>query len=383
MIPPIFTPCLLFARSVASDSQRAMKLVPSIFVKPTKLLPLTCRCMGQPLHTTRMNLGQSIFGEYDTRDPESAPVILKKGKLKKEIKTSFQVTYGYTLKEEVAERMGKVILATRSSDSVLIEVNPGLGLITNYLLKNGVPKIVVYDNVLKHEFSEVYYDNMAKIELQQLNLLDFSPTNYITQSWNLYDELQLYADDKALLYAVGLNRICIKSIMRLIIFVNYEFCKNMEFVLLVAENVLQSLISLGSKFSKVNDYTFMNLLFKIEVIDFFPVEYFVPSFPEDKCMVLIKMRRRMRLPLSVEHLHSLYSFSYVLGQSKYSSIVQTLEKLYPKIGLKLIAAGLGVTTQVSELTPNEIVSLFKIIKDMPGETGALTNLFDSENPGHE
>ncbi|XP_060523717.1 uncharacterized protein LOC132700420 [Cylas formicarius] len=317
----------------------------------------------------------------------------------------------YLISPTVAESIGShVMKAVRVQDEhVIAETNPGLGLITRYLLDQDVNKIHLYESCEEFQLS------IKRLHADYLNRMEFYPRNFFHLSF--YSRLDKY--DNGNRVASLLRHVPAKRWLEGPAITVIGTMQNLKFLqFLITGIVMQTHLALFGRVQifaimSPKDYRALNskkflshwsILFNVfmdyELLEKYDRRFFVPWQSDRKngrtnsngleagVLYLVKINMKKKLPLKGTEMLQFFYFTRRLLRSRRLRIIPLVEDWIPNCGLNLMAPKLkhedyfdemGIFTQFDELNPNQIVSLFKEIAASESyEKSSFVNLIEHQ-----
>ncbi|KAJ8932073.1 hypothetical protein NQ314_014975 [Rhamnusium bicolor] len=268
-----------------------------------------------------------------------------------------------------------------NSNQIICETNAGLGLIATELLENGVKLVRLYESCpdfrleLK-DFGTVY---PGRVELFTKDIFHLDRYAYMDKQ------------DRANRVESLLKNVSKRS------WIDGNNVKNIK--------CYQGVLSAGPQdnlFAYQNWTILFNLLFDYDLLDKFPRNLFLPWEPPpsktlqryypanldpDK-MYLVKINFKKDIPVPMQNLLPLFYFVRQFYGKGTNRVIPTIEKWVPGCGLNIILPKLkhadyfeniNIFTKFRELTPEQILSVFKEMVNYPAYSGSpCTAMIENE-----
>ncbi|KYM97609.1 PREDICTED: dimethyladenosine transferase 2, mitochondrial isoform X2 [Cyphomyrmex costatus] len=279
----------------------------------------------------------------------------------------------------------------------VVELNPGFGILTRELLKAGVPLIHLYESNLKlRKIQEMLCTKYPG----KLNLISFKNSNLFGITRVFFDDKvtdEKYEDnfkaidsknweDKTYMQVIGAcdNTNLFTFIIHNLIFRNgFMFYGRPVFYIAI----LPSMWNKYNMCTSLNIYTYTKVMFKLmfnyELLGTLSRKAFIPwstkkrNFKRTSALLSAKQNYNQLYVIKLEPKTDIYSqlspkdwitFSYFVRhhmQKRRTRVIPSLEKWIPDCGIRLIAKDYTIYTQFGDLTPEQILELFKEFKSWP------------------
>ncbi|XP_018048090.1 PREDICTED: dimethyladenosine transferase 2, mitochondrial [Atta colombica] len=275
------------------------------------------------------------------------------------------------------------------------ELNPGLGVLTRELLKAGVPLIHLYEGNLRlHKILEIictkYPGKLKLISSKCSNLFGIIRTIHDEKTTKKYqDNFKAIEsknwEDETYMQIIGAcdNIYLFTFIIHNLIFRNgFMFYGRPVFYIAI----LPSVWNKYNICTSLNIYTYTKVIFKLmfnyELLGTLSRKAFIP-WPKKKqhkrnsSVLSAKQNYEQLYVVKLEPKADIYAqlspkdwitFSYFVRhhmQKRCTRVIPALEKWVPDCGIKLIAKDYTIYTQFGDLTPTQILELFKEFKSWP------------------
>lgn len=287
------------------------------------------------------------------------------------------------------------------------EMNPGFGILTTELLKTGVPLIHLYETnkELYHLLDIIRNNYPNRLDLKHLNLAKIVQILYIDKITGANKMEEILQDieyknweDKNSMQVIGTIK-SEKFFNQLIKSLLYRNCLMTHgrpvFYIGVSPSIWHKYTSNNKN---LRAYTGSKVLFQTmfdyQILGTLNRKAFLP-WPKKKNLQNISLQMKLDYEniyvIKLEPKVDLYShlsqedwitFSYFAKhhlQKRSSRVIPELEKWIPGCGIRLIAKDYTIFTQFGELTPVQIMELFKEFKSWPEykDSYFLTSMQDS------
>ncbi|XP_011166252.2 dimethyladenosine transferase 2, mitochondrial isoform X1 [Solenopsis invicta] len=300
----------------------------------------------------------------------------------------------------------------------IAELNPGFGVLTRELLEAGVPLVHLYEGNLKlHEVLETictkYSGKVNLISSKYSNLFGITRAYYddkvIDEKYqNSFKAMESKNwEDKTYMQVIGANdsKYLITFIIHSLLFRHgFMFYGRPIFYIAILPSLWHKYNMCTFTNKKLYTYTkvMFKLMFNCELLGTLNRKAFIP-WPIKKRQATYK-RRRLSAKQDYEQMYviklepkaDLYSqlsqkdwitFSYFVRhhmQKRITRVIPALEKWVPDCGIRLIAKDYTIYTQFGDLTPTQILELFKEFKSWPEYTeshfvGSMNNSLGAHN----
>ncbi|XP_023242762.1 dimethyladenosine transferase 2, mitochondrial-like isoform X1 [Centruroides sculpturatus] len=312
----------------------------------------------------------------------------------------------YVIHDDVVELVLQNISSDLAKeDALIIEINPGFGILSKALLESGVSQLkLIEDNrvFLPHllELSELYPGKVQLINRDFYRMFkipeDSETENDMSQivegakirKWNEEPPLKIFLilpfDKSYFLRRMIYSLECENSIYRL---------GRVEFLMFVSGKEYAYMIA-GPKdnFMKYRQVSVLyQLFFDIELIEKIPKEHFYTIFKnkkrkrvfyDDSNLYFVKIIPKKDMFNDNMTLQKLTEFIYFVRFNlavRKSLILPALERLIPDCGPHFIKYGLAIYTRFGDVTPEQILDIFNIFISLPGyNDGLFKDLFSDE-----
>ncbi|XP_014205785.1 dimethyladenosine transferase 2, mitochondrial [Copidosoma floridanum] len=278
--------------------------------------------------------------------------------------------------------------------SHVIENNSGLGILTEELLKIGVPKINMFEKnrsflTPNSPLQSLLKDHKSRLSLKELNFTDiwamairdnFMNENltghYLTDvphnDWKSKTNAQiiLFASDRTSIVMLIYNLVHETSL----------FCHGRPvFYFAVSSetwdrlNVLNDSVKLKRFYTQFN--VFLKLFFDSQILGEVPRTSFIPwpvSRVANKDMLSMPMKvvkvepkKNAFQSFERENLRAFWFFLKHCLRSSKIKVIQEIESFAPGCGAKFIEKNIDITTTFKELPPQKLLEIFQIYKSCP------------------
>ncbi|KAG5314475.1 TFB2M transferase, partial [Acromyrmex insinuator] len=279
------------------------------------------------------------------------------------------------------------------------ELNPGFGILTRELLKAGVPLIHLYEsNLGLHKILEIIctkYPGKLKLISFKSNLFGITRAFYDDKATKKYqDSFKAIEsknwEDETYMQIIGA---CDDANLFTFIIQNLIFRNGFMFygrpVFYIA--ILPSVWNKYNILTSLNKYTYTKVMFKLmfnyELLGTLSREAFIPwpkkkQYKRNPTILSAKQNYEQLYVIKLEPKADIYAqlsskdwiiFSYFVRhhmQKRCNRVIPALEKWIPGCGIKLIAKDYTIYTQFGDLTPTQILELFKEFKSWPDYKGS-------------
>ncbi|KAG5309222.1 TFB2M transferase, partial [Pseudoatta argentina] len=296
----------------------------------------------------------------------------------------------------------------------IAELNPGFGILTRELLKAGVPLIHLYEGNLRlHKILEIIctkYPGKLKLISFKSNLFGITRAFYDDKATKKYqDSFKAIEsknwEDETYMQIIGA---CDDANLFTFIIQNLIFRNGFMFygrpVFYIA--ILPSVWNKYNILTSLNKYTYTKVMFKLmfnnELLGTLSRKAFIPwpkkkQYKRNPTVLSAKQNYEQLYVIKLEPKVDIYAqlspkdwiiFSYFVRhhmQKRCNRVIPALEKWIPGCGIKLIAKDYTIYTQFGDLTPTQILELFKEFKSWPDykESHFIESMKDSVGAHNE
>ncbi|KYN43204.1 Dimethyladenosine transferase 2, mitochondrial [Trachymyrmex septentrionalis] len=274
----------------------------------------------------------------------------------------------------------------------IAELNPGFGILTRELLKAGVPLIHLYENNLKlHDILKIictkYPGKLKLIFNKYYTLFGNKKTFYIKNDIKKYqDNFQEIKsknwEDETCMQIIGAcDDINIFSfiIHNTIFRIGFMFYGRPVFYIAVSPSVWHNYNICNNLLTYTYTKVMFKLMFNFELLGTLNRKAFIPwpqkkQYKRNTSNLLAKQNYEQLYVIKLEPKADIYTqlspkdwitFSYFVRHfmhTRRTRVIPALEKWVPDCGIKLIAKDYTIYTQFGDLTPTQILELFKEFK---------------------
>ncbi|XP_055957007.1 dimethyladenosine transferase 2, mitochondrial [Patella vulgata] len=293
----------------------------------------------------------------------------------------------YILEEDVADSIAEVVKENIDRNNVIVEVNPGPGILTQSLLKT------VTDNLIAVESNQEFLPYIQELQDNESDK-KLSIINY-----DVFDMYKNRNDEKLeqeneivdLLPKIPWTEDISASIIGILhprleswfmTYIAQEFCQGsglfmagrLQWFLFVSPRFYRMLISKKSK--KLD--TLFELLFDIKICHQVPISNIYPKYSKMKITkmaesvnenvtYLIKFTPKPE-SFDILHPHEINKFILFLKQLLLKSserLIPRMEELVPGCGMYLIKDGFSMMQSLKTITPKQCLQIFKLLPSIP------------------
>lgn len=313
--------------------------------------------------------------------------------------------YTYIIHDEVVDLVLKNISSDiANEDAMIIEVNPGFGLLTKALLDNGIPhfKIVEDNSIFLPYLLEISETHLYELEIINKDFYrmfkiseDKESENYLFQllrnvkvrNWVKAPPLKIF-----LILPNENNYFLRKIIYSLNNTKTIYQIGRIEFLMFVSGKEYEYMIAKPKdNFWKYRQISILlQLFFHIQPLGKMPKEYFFTIFKtrkkkvfyDDKNLYLVRIIPKENIfnnDMTVTLFSEFMYFIRLNLASRKTVIIPALERLIPDCGPHFIKYGIAIYTRFGDISPNQILDIFKIFVSLPGyNIGLFKELFSDE-----
>ncbi|KYM93245.1 Dimethyladenosine transferase 2, mitochondrial [Atta colombica] len=316
-------------------------------------------------------------------------------KMKKKNKVMEYIEKSILHDKEILDIINYIQKVNPDNMCYVAELNPGLGVLTRELLKAGVPLIHLYEGNLRlHKILEIictkYPGKLKLISSKCSNLFGIIRTIHDEKTTKKYqDNFKAIEsknwEDETYMQIIGAcdNIYLFTFIIHNLIFRNgFMFYGRPVFYIAI----LPSVWNKYNICTSLNIYTYTKVIFKLmfnyELLGTLSRKAFIP-WPKKKqhkrnsSVLSAKQNYEQLYVVKLEPKADIYAqlspkdwitFSYFVRhhmQKRCTRVIPALEKWVPDCGIKLIAKDYTIYTQFGDLTPTQILELFKEFKSWP------------------
>lgn len=282
-------------------------------------------------------------------------------------------------------------------DAVLFEANPGPGILTRCLLESGAPHLRVFEKnpLFLKELEGLKQRYPSQLEVVEEDLLRL-PTLQACDSYGITSRVdallrglppQAWKEPPCLLVIASLSRKRELSFLRFLLHVLPQRASlfaigRIDFLLFLTETEYTYLSASNSdhNFKKYRDVSILyKLFFDIEVLGKVPRALFLPlpqkegKTPDQRMcngqqMHLVHLSPRSDLFDILDPPERLQELVFFIRQNmvkRSAYIIPTLEKWIPGCGPRLIRGGVRVFDRMGDLSPNQVLSVFRLFSSLP------------------
>lgn len=295
------------------------------------------------------------------------------------------------------------------------ELNPGYGVLTTELLKNDVPLIHLYETKkqLHPILNAIVKMYPGRLDLRKLNLLSICKLFYKdgneaeNQIHEIFRGIQNKKwEDETSMQIVGAtsNKLFFHHLMQSLLFRNYFMSRGRPVFYLAIPPSLWHKYTCDTSNAKIYTYTkvMFQAMFNCKFLGTLNRNAFLPwprqnrKVKQTSSRMWAKQDYEQLNVIKIEPKSSLYlqlsqndwiTFSYFVRhhmQKRCNRVIPELEKWVPECGIRLIAKDYTIFTQFGDLTPAQLIELFKEFKSWPeyNESNFLA-LMNNLNPSNE
>ncbi|CAN8000610.1 unnamed protein product [Ixodes hexagonus] len=280
-------------------------------------------------------------------------------------------------------------------DAVLFEANPGPGILTKRLLESGVPHLRVFEKnpLFLKELEELKQRFPSQLEVVEEDLLRL-PTLQACDSYGTTSKVdallrglppQAWKEPPCLLVIASLSRKRELSFLRFLLHMLPQKASlfaigRIDFLFFITDTEYTYLSATNSdhNFQKYRDVSILyKLFFDIEVLGKVPRALFLPLPLKDKKtadqagggqhMHLVHLSPRSDLFDIFDPPERLQELVFFIRQNmvkRSAYIIPTLEKWIPGCGPRLIRGGVRVFDRMGDLSPNQVLSVFRLFSSL-------------------
>ncbi|KAK4884387.1 hypothetical protein RN001_000658 [Aquatica leii] len=301
----------------------------------------------------------------------------------------------YLVDQKIAKEVVRTILPYLKCDDphIVCESNPGLGLITTELLREGVEMVRLYEsciefrNILKN-LSKLFPDS---IELFSRDIFHISSLSYADRydSGNRVKEMLKGIPKKPwnkdpVMTIIGPmpHRNFLRYLIKMIVFqqeiVTYGRMQMLVLMEPMDYETFESAPNLNSRSYKYNSILFQ-LFFNYRLLGKYNRKSFLPwqsknaqNYADDDLIYLVKIVPNETFPVPNKDLIYLYYFIKESFRKPNQKLIPTMENWLPGIGADLILSNhednfknTNIYTLFRELRPNQLIYVFRLLLNHP------------------
>lgn len=302
----------------------------------------------------------------------------------------------YLVNREAARKYASFIINDLSKNTCFVsELNFGFGMLTSELLKAGVPLIHVYaPNKILHSILNTIRDTYpGRLNVEDFNMLEIGKFHYMDKlvGGNRVEEAlrgvksKKWEDETSMQIITGTNSVMFfNNLVKSLLFRNCFMSRGRPvFYIAISPSIWDKFVC---NTKDIHMYTYNRVLFRVmfdaELLGTLDRKAFFPP-PKQKKFKMQSARERAKLDsaqvyvVKVEPKIDLYSqlsqkdwlifwyFTSYHMRKRTNRVIPELEKWVPGCGIRLIMKDYTIFTQFGDLSPTQILDLFKEFKSWP------------------
>nr|XP_003702653.2 PREDICTED: dimethyladenosine transferase 2, mitochondrial [Megachile rotundata] len=376
---------VFYNRAILSTDNIIHHLVKKFSVYPTQWMHYKTDVSNTVyLHTEEKNNNQNSSFHLNASDVHTKSM---KKNLHNFLSQRKKQTIIYLMNDEVAKQFVVLIKDDLLKNmKQVVEINPGLGLLTKELLQANVPFIHLYES------NTQYSDSLNNLSEKFPNRLSLKIFNTCSLS-KLLSDITVNTDDKLLsniqkkkweescvqIVGATIQSAFIRNLIGCTIFqTSIMMYGRPTFYFAIPMSIYRKLVH-PKRSTAI--YIIFNTLFNLQIFGTVDRKAFLPQHKskntkssklrtnEDCLLTVVKIEPKPDLFTLFKSRKDLIYFWHFVRHNFYkpsTKVIPTLEKIIPDCGVKLIAQNYNIFTQFSDLTPTQVYDLFFQLQSWPG-----------------